>query len=424
MSADRREQFDTSGNLGRPHNISLCCLTAGPLHRVAAILALYRPVVDEIVCAVNARFAEEELTCLSTLVDRVIPVEMGGDFLQERYRAWLYAQCSGEWIVTTDSDEVPSAALLRALPGLARARDIITYITTVRWCYPDVDHWLDEYPWEPSWKLIMVRNDPATLHIKGGVHEGVSPSEPYRYLDLPIYHLDTAVTPIAARKEKVGFYDTLPGVQHNEDGNAVSEIYYLPELHARHAPQPADPEDIAVLHAIADARLQSDRVLDRLTPATTHEEELAGMVGYDEVLEHWLEHPFSSDAYRANIEIRNRARTPERDLSRFSAGEMRPIMAVVRNDGNEVWLRGARNDVSLSSKWFSGTHPDLDGPALGEGPRSYFTANVHPGETFLQPLVVQAPSDVGTYILVIDLVHEHVRWFSCGKTIAVEVSGP
>ena len=367
-------------------------------------------------------FNNVELSCLKGLADRVISVEMGEDFLQERYRAWLYAQCDGDWILTTDSDEVPSASLLRSLPELAKARDVVTYITTVRWSYPDIDHWLDEYPWSPSWKLVMVRNDPATLYIKGGVHEGVSPTEPYRFLDLPIYHLDTAITSLESRRDKVSFYDTLPGVQLNEDGNAVSAVYYLPELHARYAPHPAAPEDIAALHTVADAATPMDRVLDRKAYIPHEETAPGGVVPYGEVLTYWLEHPFAEAAYRASIDIRRRARTPRRELNRFYVSEVRPIMVSVRNEGDEVFLRGGRNNVGLSSKWFAGSNADVAVACLKEGPRAYFTANVHPGDEFLQPLDVQAPDLPGNYTLLVDLVHEHVRWFGCGARISVEVT--
>ena len=119
------------------------------MNQVAAILRLYRPVVDEIVVAVNGRFTAEELDPLVGVADHIVPCEMRADFLQERYRAWLYAQCRGEFICTVDSDEVPSARLLGALEELASSRDVVTYLTACRWCFRDVEHWLDEYLWEP-----------------------------------------------------------------------------------------------------------------------------------------------------------------------------------------------------------------------------------------------------------------------------------
>jgi hypothetical protein len=268
----------------------------------------------------------------------------------------------------------------------------------------------------------MARNDPATLHIKGGVHEGVMPTEPYRYLDLPIYHLDTALTPIETRRDKVHFYDTLPGVQVAEDGTGVSATYYLPEQAASSEPVAADPEDLSALRRVARAAAPDDRVLDRASGEDDEEPvHRLGTIRAAEVLAHWPEHPFLPRAYAATITLRPRARTPARDLHQMTAGEVRPLMATVRNDGEEIWRRAGRNGIALASKWFTPA-ADVGGVPLAEGPRSHFTADVHPGDTFLQPLSVEAPETPGRYKLWIDLVHEQVRWFGCGVAIEVEVT--
>ncbi|HEY5304854.1 MAG TPA: hypothetical protein VIJ86_12500, partial [Acidimicrobiales bacterium] len=291
--------------------ISLCCITGGPLHQVAAILRLYRPVVDEIVVAVNGRFTEEELQSLVGLADRVLPCEMREDFLQERYRAWLYGECSGEFICTVDTDEVPSAALLAALRDLASANDVVTYLTACRWCFPDTEHWLDEYPWEPSWKMILVRNDPATLHIKGGVHEGVMAVSPYQFLELPIYHLSDATMSRDAREAKIAFYDGLDGNQFLEDGRPVSEVFYLPEHFARVAPAPIPPADIALINEVLAADTSKDRVLERESVTGEPVTLLAGTVAYETILASWPERPLSEGSYDVEIKLR-RGRSPER----------------------------------------------------------------------------------------------------------------
>jgi len=400
--------------------ISLSCLTAGPLHQVAAILELYRPVVDEIVVAVNGRFTTAELMPLSGLADRVIPCEMRADFLQERYRAWLYAQCRGEYVCTVDTDEVPSARLLAALPRLAAARDVVTYLTACRWCYPDARHWLDEYPWEPSWKMILVRNDPATLHIKGGVHEGVMAAPPFRYLELPVYHLSDATTPTRAREAKVAFYDGLDGRQLLEDGRPVSEVFYLPERWSRYPPAEMPCEDVALIERVLAADVSADRVLERESVTGGAEELLPGTVPYEEILAHWPERPLHDTAYRARLEWR-RGRTPARDITELRPGERRQAMVLVTNLGDATWLRDGRNRVSISSRFFASDGVGGRGPLALECGRFPFPADVHPGETTLLPLEVMAPGAPGRYVLVVDLVEEQVRWFECGLEVAVAV---
>jgi len=402
--------------------ISLSCVTAGPLHRVAAILELYRPVVDEIVVAVNGRFRAPELAPLDGVADRVIPCEMGADFLQERYRAWLYAQCRGEFVATVDSDEVPSARLISALPALAAARDVVTYLTTCRWCYPDVAHYLDEYPWEPSWKMVLVRNDPATLHIRGGVHEGVMAAPPFRYLELPVYHLSDATTTTAARAAKVAFYDGLDGRQLLEDGRPVSEVFYLPERHSLHPPAPIPAEDIALVEKVLAADASADRVLERESVTGEAEPLLPGTVAYDEILGHWPERPLPAGAYRARLEWR-RGRSPARDLTALRPDERRQAMVLVENLGDASWLRGGRNRVYVSSRFFSAGPGGSRGELALECGRFAFPADLHPGEATLMPFEVMAPGAPGRYVLAVDLVEEQVRWFECGLEVAVEVLG-
>ncbi len=401
--------------------ISLCCITGGPLAQVAAILQLYRPVVDEIVVAVNGRFTDDELQPLVGLADRILPCEMRENFLQERYRAWLYGQCRGEFICTVDTDEVPSAALLAALPELASAPDVVTYLTACRWCFPDVEHWLDEYPWEPSWKMILVRNDPATLHIKGGVHEGVMAVAPYRFVELPIYHLSDATMPFAARQTKIDFYDGLDGNQLLEDGRPVSEVFYLPERSALHPPATIPPEDVALIHQVLSVDISGDRVLERESAANDTSELLPGTTSYDEVLTWWPERPLPSGAYDVEIAVR-RGRTPQRDPACMRPGEVRPMMVLVTNRGEATLLRESRNRVALSTRFFSVDAAGSRQLLVREGGRFPFPADLHPRQATLLPFEVRAPDVPGDYLLVVDLVEENVRWFESGIDIAVRVS--
>jgi hypothetical protein len=384
-------------------------------------LELYRPVVDEIVCAVNGRFTEDELMPLHGLADQILPCEMRDDFLQERYRAWLYGQCSGEFVCTVDTDEVPSAALLAALPQLAAARDVVTYLTACRWCYPDLGHWLDEYPWEPSWKMILVRNDPATLHIKGGVHEGVMAVVPYRFLELPVYHISDATMSTAERERKIAFYDGLDGNQLLEDGRPVSEVFYLPERFALYPPAAIPPEDLALIDRVLAADISNDRVLERESVTDTPERLLPGTVAYEAILASWPERPLTDGAYLARIELR-RGRTPVRELDELRPGERRPMMVRVENCGDSTWLRESRNRISLSARFFAPSGADERGQPVRECGRFPFPADLSPGQATLLPFEIEAPETPGEYLLIVDLVEEFVRWFECGLVIPIRVN--
>jgi hypothetical protein len=393
-------------------------MTAGPLARVREILSIYRPFVDEIVCAVHAGLTPSELSVLTPLVDRLLPCEMRQDFLQERYRPWLYAQCSGEWIISTDSDEVPSRAFLDALARLTEMRHVVTYAALCRWLYPDGDHYLDEYPWEPAWKLALVRNDPATLYLRGGVHEGVVLTPPYRYLEQPIYHLDCVLTDYVSRKAKAGFYTSLDGIQQMEDGRSINEVYYLPEEHSRFPQQPLPLEDAELVRRVLAASSVHDRVLDRVDSTTMPNP--TSTVGLAEILAHWDGHEFEPTAYQAKVDLLGVGRTTARDQYRFATGEIRPQLAVVENLGNEAWLRDGRNEIRLASRWRALSSDSLTQQVI-EGARFPFPADVLPGERVVHAFELQAPTVPGTYRLQIDLVHEHVRWFGAGVDLTVTV---
>lgn len=96
--------------------VSFCITTDGPADRVRVLLELVRPHVDEIVLAADRDGGQETLEVCADLADRRLTFEL------ERSPVWLAGwilhQCSGEWILRLDDDEVPSAALLEALPEI------------------------------------------------------------------------------------------------------------------------------------------------------------------------------------------------------------------------------------------------------------------------------------------------------------------
>src|SRR5215204_4106038 len=151
-----------------PVSLSFCCLTNGPAGRIGALLDLLRPVADEIVVAVDQEADGETLRVCAAFADDLIRVPHAPPL--ERSLAWLHAQCSATWILRLDSDEIPSAALLDALPSLAAAKDVAYCCLTRRWLYPDPARYLDLPPWQPDYQIRLVRNDAAFLTFPGEMH--------------------------------------------------------------------------------------------------------------------------------------------------------------------------------------------------------------------------------------------------------------
>src|ERR687894_497446 len=112
-------------------SISFCMTTRGPAARAHALLSLVRPHVDEIVLAVDDRADPAILEACAGLADQRLTYE----FVPPPCRliGWLQHQCSADWLLRFDDDEIPSRALLDALPELTADRRLTHYGLTRRW---------------------------------------------------------------------------------------------------------------------------------------------------------------------------------------------------------------------------------------------------------------------------------------------------
>src|SRR6266568_3208045 len=116
-------------------SLSVVCLTDYPAPLVNAIFRQLRQVADEIVLAVDSRINSARLGQYAKWTDRLLRYEYTNN--PQRAAAWLHRQCRGEWILRLDGDEVPSPALVAALPELTARRDVLQYWLQRRWLFPD-----------------------------------------------------------------------------------------------------------------------------------------------------------------------------------------------------------------------------------------------------------------------------------------------
>lgn len=328
-------------------SLSICCLTNAPSERLASILEQLRPVAGEIVVGADSSVGAERHKEYESIADVVLPVDFA---FAERHLGWLAEQCSGEWILRVDDDEVPSRGLVERLPWLT-AQQVEQYWVPRRWLYPTPDSWLDELPWWPDHHNRLVRRN-AGLRFSGVLHTGAEPVMPARFLEWPLYHLECILKDHRSRAAKVARTEAMrPGLTA-PGGGPLNEVYYLPEHHARRAPRIVPPEDRA---------------------------SIAQVLGPPE--------------YAAII-------APVEHDHRFQPGERRAVHFRVHNTSSMPWLPDG--DIGLSYRWVGRD---------GEGERTPFTAPEAPGNTVIVPLTVTAPQELGAFELEVDLVHEHVRWF-------------
>ncbi len=372
--------------------LSICCLTTRPA-RAAAALAPLRPIADEIVVAVDVSGGEQDLSPLGALADRLLQIEL--DAFPEQALAWLHAQCSADWILRVDDDEVLSASLLEQLPELTRARDVLQYWIARRWLYPDPGQWLDEWPWFPDFQGRLLRND-AQLWFPGVCNSGVALALPARYLDGGLYHLVHLLSDRRERERKVERYRTLDAALRATAADPYLETFYLPERHPGARGAAVDPRDRAAIDAVLAAPNEAPS-LQVAAPRAQH-------VARAEVQAHWAERDFDDAGYRATIR-------PVDVHRRLVAHDHRPFRVCVRNEGTEWWPGGEnrRPLIRVAYRWLTPQRAVLQ----REGHRTALPHPLAPGESCLVEMNVTAPPIAGRYLLAPDLVHEHVRWFQC-----------
>jgi hypothetical protein len=397
VSVRRRSKATEAQIRLTPVSLSICCATANP-SRAAAVLSTLREVSDEIVVAVDVSGGEQDLAPLSAVADRLFEIEF--DTFVESAMAWLHAQCSGDWILRVDDDEVLSACLLERLPELTRARDVVQYWLARRWLYPDAGRWLDEWPWFPDFQGRLVRND-ARLWFPGLCHSSVTLTLPARYLDSGLYHLAHLLCSREERERKVERYLAVDPALRATGADPYLSSYYVPERHPHARTEAVDPRDGESIGAVLTASCESHPQPERgqtQVPA-------ARRVSRAEFQSRWAERDFDDAGYRASV----RAVDAYRQLT---AGDHRPFRVCVRNEGTEWWPGGGEDRrplIRVAYRWLTPHGVSVE----NEGHRTALPHPLSPGESCRVPMQVTAPPIAGRYLLAPDLVHEHVRWFQC-----------
>jgi hypothetical protein len=397
----RQRQRPIQNSAGRP-SLSLCSITGDPGPRVAAILELFRPVVDEVVIAADSHVSESDLAAYGAVADHVLRFEFS---YLERHLGWVHAQCSGDWIFRVDGDEVPSPELIEAVPALIRSSRALQYWFERRWLFPDAAHWLNEVPWYPDFQCRLVRND-GTLRFPGTRHSSAEPLLPRRYIKAPLYHLDLAVNDPEARRRKIARHAHLRPGFNAPGGGPHDGVFYLPENYARTVPIPVPKGDRSSIDRVLGARADCS--------AETLAASIGDVVRREQSDRFWTrrEQGDGQDGL-ANIQCL------ESELRMFP-GEVRTVYFQVANRGSSPWP-WEPHDPETPQVRFSYHLLDPAGNLVEfDGLRSFLPERLGPGEETIVPAVVRAPLTAGSYLLEADLVwHE---WFGSSSRHGMEVA--
>ena len=372
-----------------------------PPERVAAILAPLRVLRPEVVLAIDDRLDESFDADFRRLGDRVLRAPYLGSV--SRAFGWLLSQCTGDWVLRLDDDEVPSCGLAAELEQCICGDPPITHAWMPRrWLYPDAASVLAQWPWRPDYQLRLHRNDPALVGFPGRIHEVMSVLGPCLYLQEPIYHADLLFKPFEERLRKARRYEAIrPGM--TVDGIPLNEAYYLPERHESLRTKPVPAADASLVRRLLEH--DADASWGRRRAAVAHVEPAA----IDAL---WERRELGPEAYRARLEL------PDDDLV-MTAGQARTLDVEVYNAGSEVWPGGPdrRPQIRVGYRW-----RDPQGRiAVPDGSHTPIPSELRPGRSTLVPALVIAPSIPGPYVLELELVNEGVRWFGGEHSVRVEV---
>jgi hypothetical protein len=369
---------------------------------VAELLGALRGAVDEIVVAADARVGATDLAYYADVADVLVRYEHAG---ANRHWPWLADQARGDWVLDLDGDELPSAALIAALPELVADRRVRQYSLPIHWPWPTPDVRLAEEPWDSCRVLRLLRND-AGLAFEARKHAMAHPDPPIRFLpdELALYHLDLLLPDRARREAKVARYDAERFGLLTPEGVPFNQAFYLPDAgDGRRATVPLPAQDAERIAGALAAPTDLSRTLD---PASVP------LHDRDAVAWHAPRTVLPEDAYRATVEL-------ARPLPRFIAKRRDHLVWVqVENGGTARWPGSDGRDplIRLGVAW----QPVLGGQRHEVG-RALLPHALDPGQRALAPVDVCAPPLAGPAELVLDLVHEHVRWFGCALTERVEV---
>jgi predicted O-methyltransferase YrrM/glycosyltransferase involved in cell wall biosynthesis len=367
--------------------LSLAILAHNSEQFIERLLQAGAEFADELIIGVDRSSTDSTEDICAQYADKLFRLEPIGT--SERALAWLNDQCSGDWILRLDDDELPSAGFVNALPRLMRDRNYTHYWLPRRWVVGDErSRWIAEHPWWPDWQIRFFRNIPSLVSFPGQLHTDYEVQGAGGYFsEGSLYHYALVERNEQQRREKVAQYERI------SPGNS-QPWYYFPNdatLVTR-----ANPADDPPWRGGPEPRFRSPHEKTRSISVT--EVSLAEMRRAER-----KEVDYPPDLYRATLDCSD---CP----SAVVAGRLHPVEIRLRNDSPHEWpspgLGGP--EILLSYRWLHSTRE----PHRSLGVRTRLPLTLRPGDTLKVIAHVLAPWQSGRYLLQWDPLIENVTWFS------------
>jgi len=378
--------------------LSLWIVTKNSAAYIEPLLKAGHAFADEIVVAVDASSTDATGALCRGYADklfRIPPIRYA-----EEAAAWMGEQCTGDWILRLDDDELPSAGLIGALPRLLRDREVTHYWLPRRWVIGrEQARWIAQPPWWSDWQLRLFRNIRSIVRVPGGLHTSFVVQGGGRFCtEGSIYHFDLVYHSDLERRQKVERYERI------SPGNSLGHLYLPPDDRAlitrplpsddapwAHEPEPGRPTG---LEALPGRRAPSRRDVGGMGVRDVTRAELrrSGMQTCDD-----------PTLFRAALECIDGPPV-------MTTGQWCWVDLDLRNESATAWpSRGLGVPrVRVGYRWFRPTGQ----MHVSEGWRTDLPHTLRPGETTRLPATVFAPEKPGRYILRWELAVEDVAWFA------------
>ena len=367
---------------------------------MAAQLSLLRDVADEIVVGLDTSVEADLAHPLEDVADVLVHYPYADPV--DRPVGWVHSLCTRDWILWVDDDEIPSARLVGEVRDVIEDPSITHCFVPRRTLWRDPESVLMGPPWVPDFQLRLVQNDPRVVWFPGITHWPIQAIGPHRYLDTPLYHTDLLLNPVDRRRAKVRRYEAaIPG--RRVAGLPMNDAYFLPEDREGVRLEPVDPADRDTIGRILE--------LDPW-PEPRPGAKPVRTATRDEVDVHWHGAPATEALYRGALELVD-------EVAPFALGEQRGVVVRVANRSTHVWPHDGVGwpSVRIAYRWLD----DEGAVVVPDGLRTPLPATLAPEASLVVPADVQAPPVAGRHTLVLDLLHEHVRWFGCELRAEVDV---
>jgi predicted O-methyltransferase YrrM len=381
--------------------LSLGILAHNSAQLIERLLRAGKAFADEIVIGVDSSSTDSTEDICRRYADKLFRLEPIGT--SEPALAWLNDQCSGDWILRLDHDELPSTGLVDALPRLMRDRDYTHYWLPRRWVIgDDRARWISEHPWWPDWQVRFFRNIRSLVSFPGHLHSDyVIQGAGGYFCEGSIYHYALVDYTEQQRRRKVEQYECI------SPGNSRAYYYFPDEKAVATRLIPTDDPPWCGVSDAADPAIR-----DGVDSTPVIEVSRAEMRRAER-----KESEYTPELFRATIDC---VECP----SVMTAGQLCPVELRLRNDSPREWTSPGLGvpEILLSYHWLHSTgelHESL-------GIRTRLPLTVRPRDAIKVIAQVLAPWQSGRYLLQWDPLIENVTWFSTqglkGPTSEVHVT--